>query len=149
MNIIGEIKLFAGAYTPIGWMDCDGSKLPIPQYKKLFSVIGYTYTTISGSGGVAGYPAGYTKPIYFALPSGKPLIPGTKWIICVEGYFPTEDDYDIRMNLKTADLMTSDRKEKSTIIETKVKSYQENIYFYSEGKEYDNYDPLNDEFLRG
>ncbi|XID90251.1 phage tail protein [Paenibacillaceae bacterium WGS1546] len=40
---VGEIRLFAGNYAPIGWALCDGSVLPIYQYHALFSVIGNTY----------------------------------------------------------------------------------------------------------
>ena len=78
MNIVGEIKLFAGEFIPPGFMECDGSALPIPLYKQLFAVIGYTYTDYGSNG--------QTK--YFNLPSGGGIFPGSKWIICVEGYFP-------------------------------------------------------------
>lgn len=40
---IGEIRMFAGNYAPVGWMFCDGTSLPISQNDTLFSVIGTTY----------------------------------------------------------------------------------------------------------
>ncbi len=95
MNIIGEIKLFAGDFIPPGFMECDGSSLPIPLYKKLFAVIGYTYTENAGS-------SGYGK--YFQLPSGRGVFPSSKWIICVEGYFPREKTEEI-YSVSTGDLI--------------------------------------------
>jgi microcystin-dependent protein len=83
MNIVGEIKLFAGDFIPPGFIECDGSSLPIPLYKQLFYIIGFAYTEPSGSGGYRGLK-------YFNLPGGEGIFPGTKWIICVEGYFPRE-----------------------------------------------------------
>lgn len=42
---IGEIRIFAGSYTPEGWALCDGSLKQIsdPQYTTLYSLIGITY----------------------------------------------------------------------------------------------------------
>src|ERR1051326_1475358 len=40
---IGEIRLFAGNFAPVGWLFCDGSTLPISQYDVLFNLIGTTY----------------------------------------------------------------------------------------------------------
>jgi microcystin-dependent protein len=40
---IGEIRLFAGAYTPEGWHICDGSTLLIQQNELLFAVLGTIY----------------------------------------------------------------------------------------------------------
>jgi len=40
---VGEIRLFAGSYAPVGWAFCDGSLLAIQTYAALFSVIGTTY----------------------------------------------------------------------------------------------------------
>lgn len=95
MNIVGEIKMFAGDFIPPGFMECDGSILPIPLYKQLFAVIGYTYTEDIGS-------SGYGK--YFQLPSGKGVFPSSKWIICVEGYFPRQKAQQI-YSVPTGDLI--------------------------------------------
>lgn len=40
---LGEICLFATAYIPRGWVECDGRLLAIPQYPALFNVIGTLY----------------------------------------------------------------------------------------------------------
>ncbi|CAF1119563.1 unnamed protein product [Rotaria sp. Silwood1] len=41
----GEIRLYASATTdpPIGWLKCDGSRVPRATYSRLFNVIGTTY----------------------------------------------------------------------------------------------------------
>ena len=81
MNYIGEIKLFAGEFIPPGFILCDGSQYPIPLYRELFSILGHTYTdTSSGTEGIK----------YFNVPLMQGLAPGTKYIICVEGYFPRD-----------------------------------------------------------
>jgi microcystin-dependent protein len=43
MDTIGEIRLFAGAYAPAGWVFCDGSSLNISEYDSLFQLIGTAY----------------------------------------------------------------------------------------------------------
>lgn len=40
---IGEIRLFAGNYAPVGWLLCQGQLLQISQYDVLFNLIGTTY----------------------------------------------------------------------------------------------------------
>ena len=40
---IGEIRLFAGNFAPLGWAFCQGQILPIAEYDALFSLIGTTY----------------------------------------------------------------------------------------------------------
>ncbi len=44
---LGEIRMFAGNFAPVGWAFCDGSLLPISQYDALFNLIG---TTFGGDG---------------------------------------------------------------------------------------------------
>ncbi|RTM01628.1 phage tail protein [Ancylobacter aquaticus] len=39
-NFVGEIRLFAGYFAPVGWLVCDGSDLKISEYDVLFSLIG-------------------------------------------------------------------------------------------------------------
>ncbi len=43
MPMLGEIKLFAGSYDPVGWAACDGRLLPISSNTALFSVLGTSY----------------------------------------------------------------------------------------------------------
>jgi microcystin-dependent protein len=40
---LGEIRLFAGSYAPIGWAFCNGQILPISQNSALFSLLGTFY----------------------------------------------------------------------------------------------------------
>jgi microcystin-dependent protein len=40
---IGEIRMFAGNFAPVGWMFCEGQLLPISENDTLFVVIGTTY----------------------------------------------------------------------------------------------------------
>ena len=40
---IGEIRLFAGSFAPVGWMLCDGQVISIAENETLFNLIGTTY----------------------------------------------------------------------------------------------------------
>ncbi|MGQ2980998.1 MAG: phage tail protein [Polaromonas sp.] len=40
---VGEIRLFAGNYAPLGWQFCNGQLLSIADYDVLFTLIGTTY----------------------------------------------------------------------------------------------------------
>lgn len=40
---VGEIRMFAGNFSPAGWMFCEGQLLPISEYETLFVLIGTTY----------------------------------------------------------------------------------------------------------
>jgi microcystin-dependent protein len=40
---IGEIRMFAGNFPPVGWAFCDGQLMPISQNDALFILIGTTY----------------------------------------------------------------------------------------------------------
>ncbi len=40
---VGEIRIFAGTYSPRGWHFCDGSMLQITEYPALFSLLGTVY----------------------------------------------------------------------------------------------------------
>ena len=40
---IGEIRMFAGTFAPVGWALCDGGLLAVNQNDALFSLIGSTY----------------------------------------------------------------------------------------------------------
>lgn len=40
---IGEIRMFAGNFAPLGWMFCEGQLLPISENETLFNLIGTTY----------------------------------------------------------------------------------------------------------
>jgi microcystin-dependent protein len=40
---VGEIRMFAGNFPPVGWMFCDGTPMPISENETLFTVIGTMY----------------------------------------------------------------------------------------------------------
>jgi microcystin-dependent protein len=40
---IGEIRMFAGNFPPLGWLFCEGQLLPISENEALFQLIGTTY----------------------------------------------------------------------------------------------------------
>jgi len=40
---IGVVKIFAGLFAPVNYLNCDGTLLPINQYTALFSILGTTY----------------------------------------------------------------------------------------------------------
>jgi len=40
---VGEIRMFAGNFPPVGWMFCQGATLPISENDVLFQLIGTTY----------------------------------------------------------------------------------------------------------
>jgi microcystin-dependent protein len=40
---VGEIRMFAGNFAPVGWMFCEGQPLPISENEVLFQLIGTTY----------------------------------------------------------------------------------------------------------
>lgn len=40
---VGEIRIFAGNFPPVGWLFCDGQLLAIAENETLFQLIGTTY----------------------------------------------------------------------------------------------------------
>jgi microcystin-dependent protein len=40
---VGEIRMFAGSFAPVGWMLCQGQTMPISENETLFNLIGTTY----------------------------------------------------------------------------------------------------------
>jgi microcystin-dependent protein len=40
---VGEIRLFAGNFAPVGWQACNGALLPISENEVLFQLIGTIY----------------------------------------------------------------------------------------------------------
>src|SRR5271168_3901874 len=42
-GFIGEIRIFAGNFAPVGWAICDGSLMNISDNDTLFQLIGTTY----------------------------------------------------------------------------------------------------------
>lgn len=40
---IGEIRMFAGSFAPVGWLFCNGQTVSISEYETLYSIINTTY----------------------------------------------------------------------------------------------------------
>ena len=40
---VGEIRMFAGNFAPVGWSMCEGQLMPISENETLFQLIGTTY----------------------------------------------------------------------------------------------------------
>src|SRR6187549_1429437 len=40
---VGEIRMFAGTFNPVGWAFCSGQIMPISENETLFNLIGTTY----------------------------------------------------------------------------------------------------------
>lgn len=40
---IGEIRMFAGTFAPLGWLFCNGQQLPISENETLYQLIGTMY----------------------------------------------------------------------------------------------------------
>ncbi|MBB4098241.1 phage tail protein [Sphingomonas kyeonggiensis] len=43
MPYVGELRIFAGTFAPLGWSFCEGQLLPISENETLFNLIGTTY----------------------------------------------------------------------------------------------------------
>ncbi|MES1907086.1 MAG: hypothetical protein MHM6MM_000270 [Cercozoa sp. M6MM] len=69
MPILGEIKLFAGNYAPVGYAFCDGQILPINDNPALFSILGTTY----GGNGVSTFGL---PDLRARVPVGAGIAPG-------------------------------------------------------------------------
>lgn len=72
--MLGEVKYFAGNFSPRGWAFCNGAMLPIAPNTALFSILGTTY---GGDGRTT-----------FALPKIEDLN-GCKAIIALDGVYPS------------------------------------------------------------
>ena len=143
MNVIGEIKLFAGEFVPPDFVDCDGTAYPIPLYKELFCVLGYSYTPEIQEPGGGGATRFGLK--YFRVPSMTGLITGTKFIICVKGYFPRERLLEI-YDVPTSELSYTEEGRARGQIDNKLKDPKRNkLTEYNEAT-WQNYNLNTDEF---
>ncbi len=90
---VGEIRLFAGSFAPVGWYFCEGQVLDINQHMALYSLIGTTYNyTIGGmkqGDGVATFALPDLRNKLQA-PTGQNQSVNTpvKYIICHNGIYP-------------------------------------------------------------
>src|ERR1700761_8843719 len=40
---LGEIRIFAGNFAPVGWLFCNGQSLSINEYNALYALLGVSY----------------------------------------------------------------------------------------------------------
>ena len=69
MPYIGEIRVFAGSFAPLGWAFCNGATMSISQNDVLFSLIGTTY----GGDGVTTFNV---PDLRSRVPIGTGTVPG-------------------------------------------------------------------------
>jgi microcystin-dependent protein len=75
---IGEIKLFAGNYAPVGWAFADGSLLSIADNDALFALIGTTY----GGDGITTFALPDLRgrvPVHYGTSNGETVVIGQAW----------------------------------------------------------------------
>ena len=72
-GITGEIKMFASATAPAGWLNCDGSTVLRADYPELFAIIGHTYTDLTTSSTNGSQVA--DSSLQFRLPNMQGRIP--------------------------------------------------------------------------
>jgi len=85
MNIIGEVKLWAGEFEPPGWTFCDGKNLDCADFVDLYSVIGSSFNDLGPRGPQAGQFGISRIDPYFST-NDSPI----RYIICYEGYLGLE-----------------------------------------------------------
>jgi microcystin-dependent protein len=81
---IGEIRMFAGNFPPLGWSFCDGSLQAISENSALFNLIGTTY----GGDGVN----------TFALPDLRGRVPIHPGVGFVQGQFGGVETVTLSVN---------------------------------------------------
>jgi microcystin-dependent protein len=72
---IGEIRLFAGNFAPVGWAFCNGAPLSIAEFSPLFTLIGTTY----GGDGQASFALPDLRgrvPVHFGSGAGTTYLMG-------------------------------------------------------------------------
>lgn len=73
---IGQVILFAGRYTPLNWMPCDGQTLDVSQNPALYSILGNVY----GGDGIHNFKLPDTR---------KTDSNDMRHIICTIGMYPS------------------------------------------------------------
>lgn len=92
-NYIGEVRMFAGNFSPVGWAFCNGQLLPISGNEALYTLVGTTY---GGDGqNTFGLPdlRGRT-PVHYGTGPGLPpvvqgQIAGTEEITLITAQMPS------------------------------------------------------------
>lgn len=85
-QMLASVRCFAGNFAPSGFMNCDGSLLPIAQNTALFSLLGTTY----GGDGTRTFALPDLRPAGDGGPrQWDPVIP--RYLIAVQGVYPSRN----------------------------------------------------------
>lgn len=79
-SFIGEIRLFAGNFAPMGWQFCNGQTVLIEGNEALYSIIGISY----GGNGRTDFQLPKLAPLRENDGGETPI----QYVICCEGYYP-------------------------------------------------------------
>jgi microcystin-dependent protein len=86
-EMLATIKLFAGTFPPVGFMDCDGRALAVNANAALFSLLGVNY----GGDGVRTFNLPDLRPVD-ATGHKRPWKNNEpRSIICVMGIYPNRE----------------------------------------------------------
>jgi microcystin-dependent protein len=104
---IGEIRPFAGDFIPEGWTECNGGLFPIQRFVTAFALLGnlfggdrvqsFAVPDLRGCtpvGADARYPLGtkFGSAIEASATAGEIAYVPLRYIICLEGVFPSRPD---------------------------------------------------------
>ncbi|WP_076792225.1 phage tail protein [Chlorobium sp. KB01] len=83
-EMLAIVKLFAGNFAPVGFLDCSGQSLPIQQYQAVYSLLGNNF----GGDGVHTFNLPDLRPTD-GNGNKRPWNPGElRSIICMNGIYP-------------------------------------------------------------
>ncbi len=86
-EMLATIKLFAGSFVPRGFMECNGQTLLIMHNQALFSLLGTNY----GGDGTHNFQLPDLRPLDEAGKKRSWNNDEPRFIICVEGIYPSRD----------------------------------------------------------
>ena len=86
-EILAVVKLFAGSFEPLGYLECNGQELLIMNNQALFSLLGTNY----GGDGVHNFHLPDLRPVD-GQGQKRPWNPDEpRSIICIQGIYPQRD----------------------------------------------------------
>ncbi|NMW21601.1 MAG: phage tail protein [Chlorobiaceae bacterium] len=86
-EMLAIIKLFAGPFVPVGYMECNGQTLSIMSNQALFSLLGVNF----GGDGVHNFQLPDLRPMD-GQGNRRPWNANeARSIICVQGIYPSHD----------------------------------------------------------
>lgn len=90
---VGEVRMFAGDFAPMGWALCSGQLVSLAEYQVLFTLLGTSY----GGDGVNTFGIPDLRgraPIHFGTGPGQPAVAfaqksGTEQVTMIQAQMPT------------------------------------------------------------